>query len=97
MSEKEPNYEEDEDAGERIVMEPESEIFTDDFMRQIEEAKINNASAFQSHWEADENDIQPWTNKELRHDPIKMFIYSAEMGNLDVMKQIISNLGATNL
>lgn len=74
---------------------PEAEIFDQEFIDRIHEAKMCNASAFQSYWEADENDISKWTKKEISLDPLKNFIYSAEMGNLDVMKELVAQISIT--
>lgn len=76
-----------------IVAGPECpEMFTTEFMEQIEEAKRNHVGPFQSYWEADENDIHDWTKKEIALDPIKRFISSAENGKLDEIKHIVEDI-----
>lgn len=84
--------ENNEENNEEDILEPESEIFTDEFMKRMEDAKRNNESAFQSYWEADENDIQSWSKKEIALDPSKKFISSAENGKLDDMKQLVDDI-----
>lgn len=75
-----------------VVADTESDIFNSEMMERIEQAKQSNASLFQSYWEADENDVQNWTKKEIALDPIKKFISSAENGKLDDLKSIINDL-----
>lgn len=63
-------------------------------------AKRNNPGMFVSAWEADEQDIDSWTNLQIKSnavfwvfldDPKKQFIVAAEEGNLENVKKIIKN------
>jgi hypothetical protein len=40
---------------------PESEMLSRETMEKVLEAKKANQSQFQSYWEFDENDLNPWT------------------------------------
>ena len=44
---------------------PEEDLLDDSTMEQIMKAKNANKSAFESYWETDENDIDPWTKVSI--------------------------------
>jgi hypothetical protein len=71
---------------------PESDLFTEGTMELIQDAKEKNASAFQSYWEADEENIENWTDREIDLDPAKKLITLAEYGKLEEIKQLVSQL-----
>ena len=46
---------------------PEGNIFDKETMNQIIQAKKDRPNEFQSHWEADENNIDTWTSVSCFH------------------------------
>ena len=47
------------------------DLFNSDTVEKIRQAKQNNKSQFISHWEADEEDIQNWT--DVKKNIFKIF------------------------
>jgi hypothetical protein len=66
------------------------DIFSPEVLKQIEEAKRTNKPAFQSYWEADEEDVSPWTDDQIAQDPAKQLISHAENGELDAIKALVA-------
>ncbi|KAF6771609.1 hypothetical protein AHF37_09673 [Paragonimus kellicotti] len=57
---------------------------------EVMSAKRNNPGLFVSAWEADENDLELWSKAQIRADPIKRFIVSAEEGDLATLQEIVT-------
>ena len=51
--------------------------------------KTGEPSKWQSYWEKDENDIEQWTEEEIRQDPIKGLLTAVEQGNLSLVQKYI--------
>ncbi|KAA3671845.1 uncharacterized protein DEA37_0012723, partial [Paragonimus westermani] len=78
---------------EKTIMSSQSEEEADGLPFDIDEvmsAKRNNPGLFVSAWEADENDVELWSKAQIRADPIKRFIVSAEEGNLATLQEIVT-------
>jgi hypothetical protein len=71
---------------------PEADIFTPSMMAMIQTAKENNVNAFQSYWEADENDISGWSEGQISQDPAKQLVTYAENGQLDEIKLLFEKI-----
>jgi ankyrin repeat protein len=81
---------EDYNGDEQTPAEPNVDIFSPYILKQIEESKQNNEAAFQSYWEADEENISPWTKEQIDKDPAKQLISHAESGELDAIKDLFA-------
>ena len=77
---------EDEDIGDDPQM-----LLSSETAEKIRQAKKENQSKFISHWEADEQDIDTWTEKELSEDPGKQLLHLSEYGKLDEIKKLIDS------
>ena len=76
---------------ENAAPDTEVDIFSPETLKLIEESKKNNQTSFQSYWEADENDVSPWSKEQIDQDPAKQLISHAEDGDLDKIKDLFSN------
>lgn len=56
---------------------------------EIIEKKNGEPSNWQSYWEKDENDIEQWTDEEIKCDPIKGLLTAVEQGDLTLVQQYI--------
>jgi hypothetical protein len=66
----------------------EIDIFSPEVLKQIQESKLTNQAAFQSYWEADEEDVSPWTQEQIDQDPAKQLLSHAESGELDGIRAL---------
>ena len=57
---------------------------------QVLEAKRGNPSAFVSHWEEDEQDIDFASEEQIKNDPVQRTLWAAETGNMDVLKEMLA-------
>lgn len=71
---------------------PDMDLFSPSTVELIKQAKQSNQSAFQSYWEADENDISGWTESQISQDPGKQLVTYAENGQLAEIKRLITDL-----
>ncbi|XP_018652671.1 putative fetal globin-inducing factor [Schistosoma mansoni] len=58
---------------------------------EVMAAKRNNPGMFVSAWQADENDINLWTNDQIKDDPKKQFIVAAENNDLSTIRSLIES------
>ncbi|CAH8571030.1 unnamed protein product [Heterobilharzia americana] len=56
---------------------------------EVMAAKRNNPGMFVSAWEADENDIDQWTEEQIKSDLNKQFIVAAENNDLPTILSLI--------
>ncbi|KAK4468138.1 hypothetical protein MN116_008304 [Schistosoma mekongi] len=66
----------------------------DDLPFDIDEvmaAKRDNPGMFVSAWQADENDINQWTEDQIKRDPNKQFIVAAENNDLATVLSLIES------
>lgn len=56
---------------------------------EIIEKKTGEPSNWQSYWEKDENDIEQWSEEDIRRDPIKGLLTAVEQGDLLLVQQFI--------
>jgi ankyrin repeat protein len=56
---------------------------------EIIEKKHGEPSKWQSYWEKDEDDIEQWTEEEIRQDPIKGLLTAVEQGNLSLVQKYV--------
>uniref|UniRef100_A0A0X3PCM2 Ankyrin repeat domain-containing protein 49 n=1 Tax=Schistocephalus solidus TaxID=70667 RepID=A0A0X3PCM2_SCHSO len=59
---------------------------------EIMRAKERNPGMFVSAWQADEEDIDQWTKKQLRRDRRKQLVVAAERGDMDALRSNLANL-----
>ncbi|VDN09868.1 unnamed protein product [Dibothriocephalus latus] len=59
---------------------------------EIMRAKERNPGMFVSAWQADEEDIDKWTKKQLRRDPKKQFVVAAEHGDMVALRSSLADL-----
>ncbi|CAF0810557.1 unnamed protein product [Adineta ricciae] len=57
---------------------------------EIIEKKNGEPSKWQSYWEKDENDVEHWTKKDIRRDPVKGLLTAVEDGDLARVQQYIT-------
>jgi ankyrin repeat protein len=81
----------DEDIDETDIGDDPHMLLSSETAEKIRQAKKENQSKFISHWEADEQDIDTWTEKEMREDPGKLLLHLAEYGKLDEIKELIES------
>ncbi|VDD80640.1 unnamed protein product [Mesocestoides corti] len=72
---------------------PELRYSTEEVMR----AKERNPGMFVSAWQADEEDIDYWSKKELKKDSKKQFILAGQKGDLATMQRILKTEVGENL
>ncbi|CAH8556894.1 unnamed protein product [Schistosoma turkestanicum] len=58
---------------------------------EVMAAKRNNPGMFVSAWQADENDINQWTDDQIKGDPKKKFIVAAENNDLSTILNLIES------
>lgn len=63
---------------------------------EVMAAKRNNPGMFVSAWQADENDINAWSAAEIRADPAKKLIVSAERGDLPTVVTLLNSIPNTD-
>jgi hypothetical protein len=57
---------------------------------EIIEKKNGEPSKWQSYWEKDEDDIEQWTEEEIRRDPVKGLLTAVEQGDLLRVQEYIN-------
>ncbi|CAF0780585.1 unnamed protein product [Didymodactylos carnosus] len=56
---------------------------------EIIEKKNGDPSKWESYWEKDENDIEYWSEKDIRLDPVKGLLTAVENGKLERVKDYV--------
>ncbi|XP_076451603.1 ankyrin repeat domain-containing protein 49-like [Babylonia areolata] len=67
------------------------DLYNSDILKQILEAKDGEPSQFQSFWEKDEQDVDEYTEEEIRNDPAKRILWAAENNMMEEVEQILRN------
>ncbi|CAH8860780.1 unnamed protein product [Trichobilharzia szidati] len=58
---------------------------------EVMAAKRDNPGMFVSAWQADENDIDQWTEAQIKADPTKQFIVAAEKNDIPTIFSLIES------
>ncbi|KAK7093373.1 ankyrin repeat domain-containing protein 49-like [Littorina saxatilis] len=66
------------------------DVYNSDILKQIMEAKNGEPNRFQSFWEKDEQDVDEFTEEEIRNEPKKRILWAAENNKMEEVQQLLT-------